>query len=116
MSDFTYLATDEDASCALAWLDRNGSAVDLSTGTFSVKLVNSAGTATVTKTGSTITGYSALQGTSPQQYNLLISWAAGELAIAAGLYTLIVQATISSRQRTFRPGDPPTVLIVAAPS
>jgi hypothetical protein len=108
------LTTDEDPSIGLQWLDKDGAAIDLSAATWSVKLVNSAGTTTLTKT-TNVTGYASLQGTT-QQYNVLILWASGELAIAAGTYTLWVQATVSGRQRTFRPGDPPMVTIVTAPT
>ena len=113
--DYKFLSTDEDPSIALRWLDRTGAVIDLSAATFTVKLVSSTGTTALTSAG-TFTGYATLQGTSPDDYNLLISFAAGELAITAGTYQLIVQATISSRQRTFRPGNPPLVQIVTAPS
>ena len=113
--DFTFLSTDEDPSLALEWLDRTGSAVDLSAATFTVKLVDG-GWSTVLTSAGTFTGYSSLQGSSPNQYNLLISFGSGELAVRPGDYRLIVQATIASRQRTFRPADPPVVRIVAAPS
>jgi len=108
VSDYTYDVGDEDPSIALTWKDRDDAVINLSAATFSVKLVNSAGAAIVTKTTG-ITGAA----TAP---NIVISWAAGELNIAAGLYELWVQATVSSRQRTFRRRNLPTVLIVAAPT
>lgn len=113
--DFVFMTTDEDPSCALQWLDRNGSVVDLSAATFTVKLVSSAGATSLTSAGS-FTGFATLQGTSPQQYNLLISFAAGELVLKVGMYSLVVQATISARQRTFRPRAFPVLQIVATPS
>jgi hypothetical protein len=113
---YSYLATDEDPSIPICWLDRNGDAIDLSTATFSAKLVSSAGTTAVTKTTG-ITGYSALQGTSPDpQYNALIVWAAGELAGLAGTYKLVFTATVSGRQRTFAPSSSPVVVVTAAPT
>ena len=108
MSDYVYDAGDEDPDVALTWKDRDGAVINLSAATFSVKLVNSAGTTVVTKTTG-ITGAS----TAP---NVVIAWAAGELNIAAGDYRLIVTATVSSRQRTFRRNNPPTVQIIASAS
>ena len=112
---YVFYSTDEDPGIALAWLDRNGSAVDLSAATFTVKLINSSGTVALTSTG-TSTGYSSLQGTAPQQYNYLHSFAAADLATLSGTYSLWVQATISSRQRTFAPGNLPSVTVVAVPT
>jgi hypothetical protein len=116
VTDFRFLATDEDPAVALRWLDRpGGSVLDLSAATFTVKLINSAGAVALTSAGTT-TGYSSAQGTSPHTYNFLHSFSAGELATLSGVYTLLVQATISSRQRTFAPDDLPTVRIVAVPA
>lgn len=106
MSRYTYRATDEDPSIALAWLDRDGNLIDLSTATFSVELVDrSTGTAALTKT-TNVTGAA----TSP---NVTIAWATGELAALSGTYALRVMATISGRQRTFSPSSLPLVDITA---
>lgn len=108
MSDYTYEVGDEDPSIALTWKDRDGAVIDLSAATFSVKLVDTRSVAIVTKTTG-ITGAA----TAP---NIVISWAAGELNITPATYKLWVQATVSSRQRTFRRANPPTVLILDAPT
>ena len=105
VTTYNYKATDEDPSIALEWKDRDGNVIDLSTATFSVLLVDVNGTTAVTKTQN-VTGAS----TSP---NVVISWDAGELAALSGQYKLIVQATVSSRQRTFRAGNYPIVLVSA---
>lgn len=114
VATFAFLTTDEDPSITLRWNDK-GSALNLSTATFTVRLMDSSGATVLTSAG-TSTGYSSHQGTSPYDYNFIHSFAGGELAITAGTYRLVVQATISSRQRTFSPGNLPTVLIVSAPS
>ena len=103
MTLYTYLTTSEDPSIPIRWLDYAGAARDLSTGTYSVKLVNAAGKAVVTKTTG-ITGYSSLQGTSPNTYNALIQWSTGELAITVGDYDLVFAHTVSSREALF-PGE-----------
>lgn len=115
MRTYRYLTTSEDPAIPIEWLDYAGAAVDLSSGTWSIKLVNVAtGTVAVTKTASTITGYSSLQGTAPNQYNLLIQWATGELNITAGEYRLLVAHTVSSREKIW--GGEVRVIVEAVPS
>lgn len=111
---YRYLTTSEDPSILLEWLDYAGSAVDLSSGTWSVKLVHiSTGTVAVTKTTG-VTGYAALQGTAPNQYNALIQWATGELAVTAGEYRLLVAHTASSREKIY--GGEVRVIVEAVPA
>lgn len=114
MRQYRYLTTSEDPSIPIEWLDYAGAAVDLSGGSWSVKLVHVAtGTVAVTKT-SGVTGYAALQGTAPNQYNAVIQWATGELAVTAGEYRLLVAHTVSSREKIW--GGEVRVLIEAVPT
>lgn len=108
MSQWIYRADAELPSFAVAWYDNTGTLINFASGyTFELKLVNqSTGTVTLTKTTG-ITGAA----TSP---NVTVAWAAGELAVAAAAYRVHLTATTGGADRMFRPGDEPTVTIVAA--
>ena len=111
-----YKATDEDPSIPFRLLSFDGTAPDLSAGTWAVRVVNTA-TGALTSTLTTVTGYSALQGTSPNDYNAVLTFSAGDLAtIGAGVFRLELQATISGRQRSFLLSDKPTIQVEAVPT
>lgn len=114
MTVYRYLTTSEDPSIPIEWLDYAGAAVDLSAGSWSVKLVNAVSNVVVVTKTSGVTGYSSLQGTAPNRYNAVITWSTGELAVAPGEYKLLVAHTVSSREKVWR-GDV-TVIIEAVPS
>lgn len=111
MATLRYRAGDEDPTVLLRWLDHAGASVDLSAATWSVKLVGLDGTVALTKT-SGVTAYAALQGSSPNDYNVAIQWSSGDLAVTAGQYALQIVATVSGRDRTFP--TPINVIIVGA--
>jgi hypothetical protein len=104
-STYVYARNQELPAWRGAWLDGDGDPVDLSAGTFTVKLVDAkTGTATVTKTAG-ITGASTLP-------NVTIAWASAELNIAVGTYTLHIRHRDGSGlDRDFSPGNPPTIVI-----
>ena len=109
MSELTYVSDSENPETQLIWKDATGTLIDFSVGyTFTVKLVQE-GVTQLTKT-TAITGAA----TEP---NVKIEWAVDELDIAAGVYQLWVYARDSgSRDRVFRPDNPPLIRIVAAPT
>lgn len=109
MSDLVYLSNAEYPSAQLTWKDSAGNLIDFSTGyTFTVKLAQN-GTTVVTKTAG-ITGAA----TAP---NVTIAWDLAELNITPGVYEMFVYARdAASKDRAFRPGNPPTIQIVGAPS
>jgi len=108
MSELTYVADSENPETHLIWKDSTGAVIDFSSGfTFSVRLTQE-GITTLTKT-SGITG-------SATEPNLRIAWEEDELNIASGVYQLWVYARDgASRDRVFRPADPPLIRIIAAP-
>lgn len=109
MADFVYLTNQEYPSIHLVWKDGNGDIINFSSGYTWTVMLATAGEAVVLKTTG-VTGAS----TSP---NVTINWAADELDIAEGLYDLVVIATDgASKDRVFRPGNPPTVQIVTTPT
>lgn len=122
MTTYRYLSNSEDPSIPLRWLTNAGAVIDLSAATWSLKLLSRTGTTLLTKTSS-ITGYAALQGTSPNDYNCLITWATGELAtsgVSGNTFsvrdgTLVLQHTISSRQSEPFNGSL-TIVVEDAPS
>lgn len=107
MAGYVYRAGDELPVWEAQWNDRNGHHVNLSAATFSAKLVAADGTTVVTKT-------SGIVGTASGA--VTITWAAGELAIAAGSYRLYLVATLGGDDRTFSPDRLPTIGIIAAPA
>jgi len=107
VSNWVYRADADAPSYCVEWKDRTGALINFASGyTFECKLVNAAGTATVTKSAG-ITGAA----TSP---NITVAWAAGELNIAAGTYQVHLTATASGVDRHFRPGSEPSIIIKAA--
>jgi hypothetical protein len=109
-SIWTYRADQELPSWAADWKDRDGNLINFATGwTFAVKLMPQTGSGTgLTKTTG-ITGYA----TSP---NIVVAWAPGELNIAPNIYKLHLTAIGAGGDRVYRPGDPPKIQIVAAPT
>ena len=113
MTTYAYKTTDEDPSIPFYVTDFAGAVVDLSAATFAVRVVR-ASTGALVSTITTVTGYATAQGTSPNLYNAVLTWAAGDLAtIGAGVYRLEMQCTIASRQRSVRVADPPLISISA---
>ena len=111
MSNYRYQASSELPDIPLDWRDYANAIIDYSTGwTFTVQLVDGAGAATVTKTTGIVGA-----ATSP---NVLIQWAAGELNVTPGVYRLVVTArrVSDSKDRPYRPLDPPTLTIGADPT
>lgn len=107
MADFTYLANQESPGVQLVWQDGTGAIIDFSTSTMTVRLVNSAGTVTLTKTTGVVG-----TATSP---NVTVTWAPGELNLTPGDYQLFVFARdAQDRDRVFRPSNPPILTILAA--
>lgn len=104
---YVYLSTDESPTWRGQWLDGDGTGVDLSGATFTVKLVNASGTVALTKTTGIVGTAAGL---------VTITWASGELDITAGGYRMILVARIAGADRTFSPGQLPTITIVAAPA
>lgn len=106
---FTYRAGAELPGLTLPWQEELTQDVwtdlDLTTGyTFSLTLVNAAGTTALTKT----TGITGADG------SVVVAWAAGELDIAPGRYELRLRATetATSKDRDYAPGEPPLIQIV----
>jgi hypothetical protein len=122
MTTYRYLATSELPSIPLRWTNNDGTAIDLSSVTWSLKLVNASGTTVLTKS-TNITGYASFQGTTPNDYNVLIAWASGDLAtsgVAGGTFkarngTFVLQYTSGSNQSEPFDGDL-TIKVEAAPS
>ena len=118
MTVYTYYTTDEDPTIAFRLLNRDGTAPDLSTASaWAVYIVDTAD-GTLQSTITTVTGYAALQGTSPNDYNALLTFAAGDLAtVGAGRFRIDgIQATISARQRSFLLERPPILIVKAIPT
>lgn len=124
MTTYRYLANSEDPSILLRWLSRDRTVVaDLSSATWSLKLLDGPGGSTLLTKTSGITGYSALQATSPDDYNVLIQWASGELAttglagctFSTRFRTLILQYTLAGRQSEPWNGDL-TIIVEATPA
>lgn len=122
MSFYPYLSTSELPSIPVRWLGLGGSTIDLSTASFTLKLVNDAGSTVLTKTTG-ITGYATLQGTAPNDYNLLVAWSTGDLAtsgVAPGIYstqdkTLILTYRVGTSDSERFNGDL-TIEVATAPS
>lgn len=107
---FTYRTGAERPSLTLPWQEQLTATtwgdLDLSTGyTFTLELVDDAGTAQLTKT-SGITG---------QDGSVVVTWAVGELALTVGDYALHLRAneTATNADRDYSPDEPVTVRIVA---
>lgn len=102
MSVHPYKTTSEDPSLPIAWEQMDGTPVDLSAATFALKLISRDTTPVVALTKTTgITGFAAMQGTAPNTYNALVTWAAAELVIAAGTYDVQFVATVGGRDRAY---------------
>lgn len=107
MSSYTYTADAELPVWRGQWNDADNVGIDLSGATFTAKLVNSAGTTVVTKSSGIVGTAGGL---------VTITWAVGELAIAAGGYRLFLYARTGSSDRVFSPDNLPTIRIIAAPT
>jgi hypothetical protein len=105
---FTYRRAAERPGLVLPWQTETAQGtwtnLDLSTGyTFTLTLISSAGATTLSKT-SGITGANG---------SVSISWAAAELDITEGVYTLHLRARDGSNfDRDYRPSDPLQIVIV----
>ena len=108
MTIIDYRSDAEDPPIDLEWTEDDGTVIDMSSATFEVKVVDRDGTTAFTK-DSNITGASTLP-------NARIAWADGELASLSGYYVVNVKATISGRDRVFRPGDPIEINVTPAPT
>ena len=98
---FTYRTGAERPTLTLPWQEQTAAYtwtdLDLSSGyTFSLTLVDEDGTTALTKT-TNITGANG---------SVVVTWAADDLALDAGTYTLNLRATTSSLDRDYSPGDP----------
>ena len=107
MMTFVYEAGAELPGLTLPWSTETSANVwtplDLSSGyTFSLRLVNSLGVDTLTKT-TNITGTST---------GVTVAWVAGDLAIAPDTYTLRLRATTGSFDRDYSPANPIKIVIV----
>ncbi len=94
MSALSIIAGADLPNIAIEWTDLNGSVIDFSTSTFTVKVGPEAGgTTQITKTAG-ITGASS----SP---NVLIAWTTAEVGtLAAGRYVIeVIAAAVDGRQR-----------------
>ena len=107
MSSYTYTADAELPAWQGMWASGDGVGIDLSGATFTAKLVNSAGTTVVTKSSGIVGTAGGL---------VTITWAVGELAIAAGGYRLYLYARTGTSDRVFSPDNLPTIRIIAAPT
>jgi len=109
MSTFTYEAGAELPGLTLPWKEEltanTWTDLDLSSGyTFTLRLVNAAGTDVVTKT-TNITGTTT---------GATVAWAADDLAIATGIYILRLRAreTATTKDRDYKPSSPDQIVIV----
>jgi hypothetical protein len=107
MSSYVYATDAELPTFRAQWNDANGTAIDLSSATFTVKLVNSTGTTALTKTSGIVGTAGGL---------VTITWGVGELAIAVGTYRLWLYARTGSSDRVFSPDNLPIIGIVTAPT
>lgn len=109
MADFVYLTSQEYPSIHLCWKDGDDDIINFSSGyTWTVMLAQE-NQAVLTKTTG-VTGAA----TSP---NVTINWGTGELDIDEGLYDLVVIARDgASKDRVFRPGNPPQLQVVNTPT
>ncbi len=96
-----YFSTAERPALQMWLFDDAGSLIDFSSGyTWSFKIGTAGSTALLTKTAS-IAG-AAGAGTEPTGTpNVVVTWTAGELALAAGTYQWQLKATNSSLDRVF---------------
>jgi hypothetical protein len=101
MNRVSYHSTADRPALELWLQDDDGNLIDFSSGyTFVFKIGVPGSTALLTKS-SGIAG-AAGAGTEPTGTpNVVITWTAGELAIAAGIYTGQLTATTSSLDRVF---------------
>lgn len=104
----TYTAGDEFPGLTLPWLYESSSGVwsslDLSSAyTFVLTLVAADGTSNATS--ATVTGADG---------SVSIGWAADDLVLDAGVYSLklIASHTSSGNERSYSPGDPVRIIIV----
>lgn len=110
MQTFTYRAGAELPGLTLPWQEETAQGVwsdlDLSSGyTFTLTMLDSAGTAALTKT----TGITGASG------SVAIAWAAGELDLDPGTYALHVRAreVATSKDRDYSPSQPIRIAIKA---
>lgn len=108
MQTFAYRRGAETPGLVLPWQYESAQStwtdLDLSSGyTFTLTLVDAAGTTTVTKTS----GITGTNGT------VEVSWSADELDITPGLYTLHLRARTGGLDRDYSPARPVRVQILA---
>lgn len=102
MAGVRYYSTAERPALELWLLDDDGALIDFSTGspTFVFKIGNAGSAALLTKSAG-IAG-AAGAGVEPTGTpNVVVTWSAGELAIAPGAYRWQLTATSSSLDRVF---------------
>ena len=107
MSGYVYATDQELPTFRAQWNASDGTGIDLSAATFTLKLVNSSGTTALTKT-------SGITGTSGGL--VTVTWATGELNIAVGAYLLWLYARTGSSDRVFSVSALPTIQIITAPT
>jgi hypothetical protein len=107
MSSYVYATDQELPTFRAQWNDSAGTGIDLSSATFTVKLVNSSGTTVVTKTSGIVGTAGGL---------VTVTWAVAELNIAAGTYRLWLYARTGTSDRVFSPDNLPIIGIVTAPT
>lgn len=100
MTGLSYASTAERPDAHLWIFDDDGTLIDFSTGTFSLK-IGHAGTAAILTKSTGITG-AAGAGVEPSGTpNVVIVWTAGELALTPGRYSGQLTWTVSSKDRVF---------------
>lgn len=101
MNGLSYASSAERPDAHLWVFDDDGTLIDFSSGTFSLKIGNLGSTALLTKSTG-ITG-AAGSGTEPDGVpNIVIVWDAGELALTPGSYTGQLTWTVSGKDRVFK--------------
>jgi hypothetical protein len=107
MSRYVYATDQELPTFRAQWNASDGTGIDLSAATFTLKLVNSSGATALTKTSGITSTSGGL---------VTVTWATGELNIAVGSYLLWLYARTGTSDRVFSPDNLPTIQIVTAPT
>lgn len=99
MSRLRWTSGAERPGLNLWWYDDSGALIDFSSGyTFTLKIGPRGSTALLEKTSNIVGAVGA--GTEPSGTpNVVVTWATGDLAIAAGVYCLELKATSSGADR-----------------
>ena len=99
MARVTYVKTADRPALQIWWFDDDGALIDFSSGyTFSLKVGSRGMAASLVKTSNIVGAAGA--GVEPTGTpNVVVTWAAGELALAAGGYLAQLTATTSSLDR-----------------